>query len=144
MVSVVMALLVASANTNGSKMPVAPTKNARCFGSPEFAGIDIGNVPVGTSVDTSVINIWAFTANGRSATAWLFKNAIDDYYVQFSTDAKESKFRDIKFYWRYFKGSGPYAYVPVRVSPSQIVSIENVLGARGIVRVSCLTHDYKM
>ncbi len=99
---------------------------------------------MGTHVDTSVINIWAFTPKSGPATAWLFKNAIDDYYLQFSTSVKESSYRDIKFYWRYFKGTGPYAYVPVKVSPAQIVAIENILGARGIVRISCFTHDYKM
>jgi len=125
-------------------MPVPPTINARCDGSPKFAGLDVGNVPVGTHVDTSVINIWAFTPKSGPATAWLFKNAIDDYYLQFSTSVKESSYRDIKFYWRYFKGTGPYAYVPVKVSPAQIVAIENILGARGIVRISCFTHDYKM
>ena len=144
MVNVLMALLVATANPRGSILPVSPVKNARCDGSPKFAGLDIGNVPVGTSVDTSVINIWAFAANGSPATAWLFKNAIDNYYIQFSTAARESTFRDIKFFWRYFKGKGPYAYEPVKVSPAQIVSIENVLGARGVLRVSCFTHDYKM
>lgn len=140
-----LAFLVAMAPQKQGIFNIHPsTINATCFGSPITESLGAGNIASTlSSVSTSVVNIWAFVdAREDAPIAWLFKDAIGDYYLQFSSRANPRSFRSIRHYWLYFHGPGPY--VPTNVRSKQLVAIENILGARGIVRVSCFAHDYKM
>ena len=150
--SVILASLIAFGGRSESPKIVAPRASAACMGSSFTFQIGNDNVPVeNPSIGTSIVNIWAFIPeNDPRPVAWLFKNARNEYFMAFATNQKGSSYRAIPFYWRYFPpstppptGSGGYRAV-VKVSPSQLVNIENILGARGIVRVSCFTHDYRM
>lgn len=144
MLQLVLLSLISSSATPGTQMLREPAVQATCAGSLPSLALGTGNVGGNLqSTSTSVINIWAFLPErGGSAAAWVFKRAVDDYYIQFAATSKPSNFRKLRFYWRYFKGDGPF--VPVSVTPAQLVSIENVLGSMGYVRASCFTHDYAM
>ena len=148
----ILSSLIAASNSSARNGITQATTQAICEGSPIAYSIGTGNVSRRGHLDTpstSVINIWAFLRDhGGPPTAWLFKRAINDYYIQFAPNVHAKSFRDIDFYWRYFQNSesssnnGPWE--PVKVSVEQLVSIENILGARGIVRVSCFLSDYRM
>ncbi len=147
-----LSALIAASGSDVQTSIKHATIQSTCDGSKIAYAIGTGNISHRGNLDTpstSVINIWAFLPNrGGFPTAWLFKRAVSDYYIQFAPQVHASTFRDIDLYWRYFQNShsssdvGPWE--PVKVSADQIISIENILGARGIVRYSCFLSDYRM
>ena len=125
---------------------VAPTAGAVCMGSSAITQIGTDNLgnPDNT-IGTSIVNIWGFAHRESGSTiAWLYKNAIGDYYLQFPKRAEAHSYLYIKNQTRFFSGKGQFGYVPEKISPAELISIENLLGAHDIVRLSCFTRDFKM
>lgn len=122
----------------------SPTTNAGCFAAPERVGTD--NVPIGNGVPTSVVNIWGFLKPGtRTATAWIYKNGLGDYYLQFNHGADVTFAEGNKGLKRFLvrkqsKGNYPF----VKVSPQQLVDIENLMLSYGMARFGCFTQDYNL
>ncbi|MHB8153184.1 MAG: hypothetical protein ACYDG3_08995 [Bacillati bacterium] len=145
MVSVVLAMLLATAS--GGRFPaiVPPREGAVCAGSPLVLTLLQNNLPQGNLYSTSIVNIWAFIdRRGGAAKAWLYKNWLGHYYIAFSETQKPSEYPYLRGNWRFFGDPGGGVYGPRRVHLRELLGIENALGAHGILRVSCFSHDAKM
>ena len=122
-----------------------PKQDAGCLGSPLHVATD--NVPIGSGISTSVVNIWGFVPRGSSAAdAWLYKNDSGKYYVQFAGTVPPQKYRTVisAEYLNGYKAGSKRFYPIIEASASRLITLENQLLGIGIERRACFLSDYKM
>lgn len=135
MIPLLLATLVATAT-----LP-SPTVDATCASAPLHIATD--NVPIGNGIPTSVVNIWWFSEGTSQPVAWLYRNAVGHYYMQFNGRVDAARYKDLPMSSTLLRASNGY-YPIVRLDGEQIVRIESALLVQGVARGACFSADYKM
>jgi hypothetical protein len=121
-----------------------PRIDAQCLSSPFRLATD--NVPVGSGVPTSVVNIWGLQNAADGTTAgWLYKNGLGNYYLQLNYKAKPERYDGIPLSSLLLAKPQNGLYKPlVKVSPTELIDIENALLSHGVSRSACFSGDLAM
>ncbi len=121
-----------------------PRVNDPCLGAPVRLVTD--NVPVGSDVATSVVNIWGFRdVSNNTAVAWLYKNHLGAYYIQFNYKEAPGRFDGIPLWRKILAQPTNGVYMPlVKITQEELIAIENALIAKGVTRSGCFSKDIVM
>ena len=131
--------------TTHLNIPLPPTSDARCLGSPAHLGTD--NLPFWSETkNTSIINMWAFATRSHEPIGWLYRTQAKVMWFQARLASRQT-LHDVLTGDQYLRlgitgNPDSMGGIPVVVDQAQVAVLKTALATKGIALYPCFTSRF--